>query len=206
VDTPITDGLAEPCLQAGSVRHPGRVLDDADAVLAAARAGSADAFTAIYTDLAGAVSAYLRAKGVRDVEDLTSEVFLAVFTGIAGFEGDEAALRSWVFTIAHRRVIDEWRRRGRRPDPVPYEPEGDPRTSPSAELAALDLVGEECALALLGTLTEEQRDVLALRIVGDLTVEEVAVIVGRRPGAVKALQRRGLAALRRTLAKGGVPL
>ena len=182
------------------------MLDDADAVLAAAREGSADAFTAIYDDLAGAVAAYVRAKGVRDVEDVTSEVFLAVFTGIAGFDGDEAALRSWVFTIAHRRVIDEWRRRGRRPDPVSYEPEHDARSSRSAELAALELVGEERALALLGELTEEQRDVLALRIVADLTVEEVAVVVGRKPGAVKALQRRGLASLRRILAKEGVPL
>lgn len=182
------------------------MLDDAEAVIAAARAGSADAFTAIYAELAGPVAAYVRAKGVREAEDVTSEVFLAVFTGIARFVGDEAALRSWIFTIAHRRVIDGWRRSGRRPDPVPYDAESDVRVSRSAESAALELVGEERTLALIGLLTDEQRDVLVLRVVADLTVDEVATVLGRSPGAVKALQRRGLTSLRRILSSQGVPL
>jgi RNA polymerase sigma-70 factor (ECF subfamily) len=58
---------------------------------------------------------------------------------------------------------------------------------------------------LLSELTPEQQDVLLLRVLGDLTVEEVARAVGKRPGAVKALQRRGLAELERLLADGGVP-
>ena len=182
------------------------MLDDAEAVIAAARAGSADAFTAIYADLAGPVAAYLRAKGVREVEDVTSEVFVSVFTGIGRFEGDEAALRSWVFTITHRRVIDGWRRSGRRPDPVPYEPDEDERAAPSAESAALRSLGEERALALLGMLTEDQRDVLALRIIADLTVEEVAVVVDRAPGAVKALQRRAFRTIARNFVSEAVPL
>jgi len=182
------------------------VLGDADRVIAAARAGSADAFTAIYTDLAGPVAAYLRAKGVSEVEDVTSEVFLAVFTGIARFEGDEAALRSWVFTIAHRRVIDGWRRSSRRPDLVPYDAESDVRISRSAEAAALELVGQERTLALIGLLTDEQRDVLVLRVVADLTVDAVASVLGTTPGAVKALQRRGLASLRQILSRQGVTL
>ena len=188
------------------VRHPEDVLDDAEGVIAAARAGSAEAFTAIYTDLAGPVAAYLRAKGVSEVEDVTSDVFLAVFTGMGRFVGDEAALRSWVFTIVHRRVIDGWRRGGRRPDVVPYDAERDLRVSRSAEVAALELVGEERALALIGLLTDEQRDVLVLRVVADLTVDDVATVLGSTPGAVKALQRRGLASLRRILSRQGVTL
>lgn len=62
------------------------------------------------------------------------------------------------------------------------------------------------ALHLISRLTPEQRDVLALRIVADLAVDEVARIVGKQPGAVKALQRRGLAALRRILGEQDVPL
>ncbi len=188
------------------VLHPEDVLDDADVVLAAAREGSPDAFTAIYRELAGPVAAYLRAKGVRDVEDVTSEVFLALFTGIARFTGDEAGLRALVFTIAHRRVIDGWRRAGRQPEPVPYEADRDLRASRSAEAEAMDLEGEARTMALLGLLKVEQRDVLVLRIVADLTVEQVADVVGRSPGAVKALQRRGLATLRRILAEKGAPL
>ena len=102
------------------------MLDDFDQVLARARAGSGDAFALLYEDLARPVAAYLRAKGVADVEDVTSEVFLAVFTGLGRFVGDQAQLRSWVFTIAHRRVVDGWRCGGRTPDLVAYEPAARP--------------------------------------------------------------------------------
>ena len=59
---------------------------------------------------------------------------------------------------------------------------------------------------MLEALSEDQRAVLLLRVVGDLSIEEVAKAVGKRPGAVKALQRRGLEAIRRELARGGVTL
>jgi RNA polymerase sigma-70 factor (ECF subfamily) len=59
--------------------------------------------------------------------------------------------------------------------------------------------------ALFSQLTEDQRDVLLLRIVAGLTVEEVSEVVGKRSGAVKALQRRGLAALARMISKEAVP-
>jgi hypothetical protein len=55
-------------------------------------------------------------------------------------------------------------------------------------------------------LAPDQRDVLLLRVLGELTVEEVAGVIGKSPGAVKALQRRGLAAIKLTLAKEGVTL
>jgi RNA polymerase sigma-70 factor (ECF subfamily) len=60
---------------------------------------------------------------------------------------------------------------------------------------------------VLGALSEDQRTVLLLRIVGDLSIEDVAKALGKRPGAVKALQRRGLAAVKRELGRRrGVPL
>ncbi|MBX9246494.1 sigma-70 family RNA polymerase sigma factor [Actinotalea ferrariae] len=182
------------------------VLDDFDRVLAHARRGSPEGFSAIYQDLVRPVAGYLRAQGVRDVEDATSEVFLSVFTGLARFEGDQAQLRAWVFTIAHRRAVDTFRRASRRVVETAYEAEDDVRTSESAEAGALDALGGQRVMEVLGTLTDEQREVLVLRIVADLTVEQVAEVTGRRAGAVKALQRRGLAALRRTLAETGVPL
>jgi RNA polymerase sigma-70 factor (ECF subfamily) len=60
--------------------------------------------------------------------------------------------------------------------------------------------------SVLETLSEDQRAVLLLRVVGDLSIEEVAKAIGKRPGAVKALQRRGLAAIRRELTRKGVTL
>ncbi len=186
--------------------HAGPVIDDFDEVLARARAGSAEAFTLLYEDLVRPVAAYLRARGVRDVEDLTSEVFLAVFTSVGRFTGGQVPFRSWVFTIAHRRLVDHWRSGSRSVPQAPYEPQDDDRSTESAENQALDVLGEERALELLAMLTDDQREVLVLRIVADLTVEQVAEVVGKRPGAVKALQRRGLSTLRRILESEAVTL
>lgn len=183
-----------------------RVLDDFDAVLARARTGAGEAFTLLYEDLARPVSAYVRSQGVPDVEDVTSEVFLAVFTGLERFTGDQAGFRSWVFTIAHHRVTDHWRRAARAVPTVEYDPGDDVRTAPSAEAGALEAVGTAQVVALLGTLTADQREVLALRVLADLTVEQVAGVVGRSEGAVKALQRRALATLRRALETEAAPL
>ena len=182
------------------------MLDDFDGVLTRARSGAGEAFTLLYGDLARPVAAYVRSQGVRDVEDVTSEVFLAVFTGISGFTGDQAHFRSWVFTIAHRRVMDHWRRSARTVWQVPYEPADDDRAVGSAEADALEVLGEQDVLALLSRLTDEQQEVLVLRVIGDLTVEQVAEVVGRTEGAVKALQRRGLATLRKMLQSEAVPL
>ena len=194
------------CAHAGSARAHDVVLDDFEGTLAGARAVSADAFAAIYADLVRPVAAYLRARGADDVEDLTSEVFVAVLTGINRFHGDERAFRSWVFTIAHRRAVDSWRRRARS---AALEPLDDPDVGPvagSAEEGALEAVGRDRVLALLATLTDDQRDVLTLRLVADLTVEQVAEVMGKQVGAVKALQRRGLASVRRAVEREGVPL
>jgi RNA polymerase sigma factor (sigma-70 family) len=182
------------------------VLADFDPVLAAARRGSPEAFQALYTDLVRPVAAYLRGKGVGDVEDVTSEVFLAVFTGLERFTGGQAEFRSWVFTITHRRVVDHWRRASRTPGTEEYTAEDDARTAPSAEDDALDELGSARVHELLAELTPDQRDVLLLRVVADLTVEQVAEVVGKPAGAVKALQRRGLAALRKLVEAEGVPL
>ena len=182
------------------------MLDDFDGVLARARVGSGAAFAVLYEDLVRPVAAYLRARGVHDVDDVTSDVFLAVFSGLGGFVGEQAQFRSRVFTIAHRRAVDGWRRSARQPHEVPYEPDDDGRTAASAESDALEVLGEERVHELLAGLSADQRDVLVLRIVGDLTVEQVGAVVGKRPGAVKALQRRGLASLRRIVLAEGVPL
>lgn len=172
-------------------------MEDLDAVVARAQRGSPEAFAELYEALARPVAGYLRSRGVRDVEDVTSDVFLSVFSGIAGFRGDGERFRSWVFTIAHRRSVDHWRRAARAPRTEPLESTDDGGASPSAETQALDNVAQDEALALLNTLSVDQREVLLLRIVGDLTVDQVAEVVGKSPGAVKALQHRGLAKLRR---------
>jgi RNA polymerase sigma-70 factor (ECF subfamily) len=87
-----------------------------------------------------------------------------------------------------------------------YQASEDNRSVGSAELDALDAISSERVLALLAGLSTDQRDVLALRIIADLTVDEVASIIGRSAGAVKQLQRRALIALRQRLVEQDVTL
>jgi DNA-directed RNA polymerase specialized sigma24 family protein len=90
-------------------------VESFNSVLTAARAGADWAWERIYADLAPVVTGYLRGHGAAEPEDLAGETFLHVVRDLPRFEGDERAFRSWVFTIAHRRLIDDRRRRGRRP-------------------------------------------------------------------------------------------
>ncbi len=78
-------------------------------MLVAAHAGAGWAFQRLWQTYAGAVTGYLRLQGAAEPEDLTSEVFLGAFRSIRGFNGGESAFRSWLFTIAHRRLLDSRR-------------------------------------------------------------------------------------------------
>ncbi len=145
-----------------------------------------------YRTLAPAVLGYFRSHGTPDPEDLVSEVFVGVARGLSRFQGDDDALRRWVFTIARRRLIDQVRRRAARP----YQSVADPPELPTCDQPDgldLDLV------RALGTLTPLQREVVVLRFVGDLPLAAVARIVRRQVGAVKALQSRALDQLARQL-------
>ena len=108
-----------------------------DRLVDAARAGEAAAFSALWTELGGRVHGYFRAYGCRDAEDLTSETFLAAFAGIGDVVGDGAAFRTWLFSIAHHKRVDDVRRRSRRPATVPYEPDLDRRLTGPAEETSL---------------------------------------------------------------------
>ena len=165
-------------------------------VLAAAQAGAGWAFEVLYTDLAPAVTSYLRLHGAVEPDDLASETFIGVFTGLANFSGDEDGLRGWVFTIAHRRLLDDWRKRSRRPQLADEPGDLSAHVGGDVEDDVLVRVGAEDVERLCGTLPADQRSVLLLRILADLTVEQVASVMDRSVGSVKALQRRGLRTLR----------
>ena len=164
-----------------------------------ARAGSPDAFELIYRSLSPVVAGYLRMSGVRDIEGVTNEVFLHVLRGIGRFRGEWPGFRSWVFTIAHHRMVDEVRAAARRPTVVPMESMDDHGPTGDVELDALDSLSDERLRYLLDGLSADQRAVLLLRIVADLPLEQVADAVDKSVGAVKALQHRALASLRRAL-------
>jgi RNA polymerase sigma-70 factor (ECF subfamily) len=178
-------------------------------LVVAAQADAPWAFDRLYRHFAPVVVGYLRLQGASDPDDLTSEVFLGAFTRIGAFRGDGADFRAWLFTIAHRRLTDDRRRRSRRPmttalADVPGAARD--RVGGDVEVDAFERLGTDRVVRLLAELSVDQRAVLALRILGDLTVEQVGQALGKQPGAVKALQRRGLSALRGRLERQGVPL
>lgn len=178
-----------------------------DSLLAAAQEGAEWAWERLYGGLSPTLRGYLIAHGSLDPDDLLGEVWLQVARNIGTFRGDEAGFRSWVFVVAHHRIIDDRRRRGRRPETFIEDGARDDWAGilPAAEDDALVAAGTEEVVRLLAELTEEQRDVLTLRILGDLTVDQVAETLGKRPGAVKALQRRGVRTLKKRIEEG-VPL
>ena len=176
----------------------GRVLDRA-------REGDELAWTALYDDLSGPILGYLRGHGAPEPEDQLGETFLQIARDLPRFTGDEAGFRSWVFTIAHRRLLDAARTRRRRPA-IPLEPD---RLVPVAEAlrtradtldetgsAMLAFEDRELLAGLLERLTDDQRQVLLLRYVADLDTATVGEVTGRSANAVAALTTRALAILR----------
>ena len=172
-------------------------------ILGAAQAGDGWAFTRLYESLAPSVAGYLHAQGAEEPEDLTSEVFMRVFTGCGSFEGTEAQFRSWVFSVAHCRLVDARRARSRADHVQPFDGKtldnDRAPTTPAAEDEALGRLATERTAELLAELTPDQRDVLALRLIGQMSVQEVATALEKPTGAVKALQRRAMATLRRRM-------
>ena len=176
----------------------GRELDED--LVAAAQRGDQGALESLYDAYAARVLGYVRGLGVPDPEDTVSEVFVSVVRGLAKFRGDEADFPAWLFTIAHRRAVDAHRQRSHR-----REDAMDPTTLPELEptLDVLDEVNSRlspsAATEALARLTADQREVILLRVVAGLSVAEAAEVLGKKPGAIKTLQLRALASLRRLL-------
>ena len=194
--------LKAPDLEADSgrvaYRRPSGIGEVAfDDLRAAVLAHESWACHRLYADYAGRVLGYLRAQGAREAEDLTSEVFLRVFDRLPQFSGDEPNFRSWLFTIAHRVLIDDARRRQRRPQTTALGIDVESTNTGDVEHEALANVGAEWADELLSSLPPDQRAVVSLRVTADLSLEQVADILGKRVGAVKSLQHRALESLRR---------
>ncbi len=152
-------------------------------------------FDAIYRRFAPAVMGYLRANGVDDEEAAMQEVFISVLPRISKISGGEDGARMLLFSIAHARVVDHHRHRARFPASAEYVAERDTRTTHSAEDIALSRDRDSSAMAIVASLREDYRQVILLRVVADLPLEQVAKVLGRSVGSIKQLQRRALLSL-----------
>lgn len=164
-------------------------------VLAAAQEGAPWAWAALYHSVAPQLAGFARARGAPEPEDVVGEVLHDVARNIHGFEGTEGNFRSWVFTIAHNRLVDQWRKASRRREVVLPAVE----SVRSAEDQAAATAMEGPVFAALESLTDAQRTVMLLRTVADLSLEQVAEVMGTNPNAIKALQHRAVQRLRKVL-------
>jgi RNA polymerase sigma-70 factor, ECF subfamily len=162
------------------------------------RANEPLAFEELYERYSARVFGYLyqRLNGdAEEAEDLTADVFTRVYEKIDAFQPQGAPLSAWVFRIAHNRLIDTIRRRPRATrvtlDDAPELVAG-PAFGEVDQQVAMDQIK-----AGLARLTPEQRQVIVLRFLDGKSLAETAAIVKRNEDAVKKLQARGLASLRR---------
>jgi RNA polymerase sigma-70 factor (ECF subfamily) len=170
-----------------------------ESILDAAGAGGEWAWSRLYQQFSPPLLGYLYQQGAKDPEDLLGEVWLHVARRIQDFTGDESGFRSWLYVIAHHRLVDEWRKLKRRPR-LTMSPEELPvGSTESAEDEMMSGLSHSGFLALLEPLTDDQRTVILLRFGADLAVKDVAAAMDKSEGAVKVLQHRAVVELKRNL-------
>jgi len=178
--------------------------EDFASVLAAARDGDEAAFARLWRDLNPALVRYLEL-GHEPADDIAADTWLTVVSGLGTFRGDENAWRSWVFVTARRRAVDAARRRNRALGLErawrPWPPEA---VVSDAAQVVLERLDTEAALRLVARLSPLQAEVVVLRVVAGLPVEDVARVVRRSPGAVRVAAHRALRRLEQLLAEAGV--
>lgn len=156
-----------------------------DEVLARAVKGDERAIGVIWTAWNPPLLRFFRGRNAVEPDDLAQQVWLEVAKKLPVFVGDRDAFRRWIFTLAHRRLIDAGRARLRRPPiAVQVDEAVDDATSQVDDL--------DWALSLLQQLPDQQATAVSLRILAGMPVPDVAAVMGKQPGAVRALTHRGL--------------
>jgi RNA polymerase sigma-70 factor, ECF subfamily len=166
-----------------------------------AKYGSAEAFGELYERYAAAVFRFLFAQldNNMDAEDMAEEVFIKAWRALPGFREQGTPFSAFIFRIAHNTLIDHYRSRSRSEQHVDLDdhhlpdPQPDPIEQIVTKMDHLEL------RQTIMKLREDYRTVLVARYISDLTAEEVARMMGRSAGAVRVLQHRALAALRKQL-------
>jgi RNA polymerase sigma-70 factor (ECF subfamily) len=132
-------------------------------------------------------------------EDLTGQVFLRMLEAMRGGKGWRTSFSGWIYRIAHNLVVDYYRKRSQATytniDETPHIPagNGDPYQATAAKLDSDALV------RAINQLTDEQAQVITLRFLEGYSISEVAELMNKTEGAIKALQFRGMTTLRRIL-------
>jgi len=171
-----------------------------DALIRRAQALDPGALAEIYDRHFDGIYRYLftRVRHQADAEDLTEEVFLKMVDSIQRYRPRGVAFSSWLYRIAHNLLVDRYRRSGRNAVELTEQVRD---SSPQADPATMAQSSEDRRrlLEAIKRLTPEQQQVITMRFVDNLDVEEIARLTRRRPGAIHSMQHRALASLYRLL-------
>ncbi len=160
-----------------------------------------DALAQIYDAYSARIYNYIYHRtGDHDVaEDMTAEVFLRMLEAIRKGRPPRVSLGAWLYRIAHNLVVDHFRQKPKKAS-LPLD---ERLVAAPPDVALEDRLAREQLLAAISQLTPDQQQVVTLKFMEGLSNAEIASILGKSEGAVKALQHRALASLRRILEKSG---
>jgi RNA polymerase sigma-70 factor (ECF subfamily) len=132
---------------------------------------------------------------------MTQQVFLNAIKSISSFRWRGMRFSAWLYRIAHNQIVDHLRKKSKNRtlpliDSLPIADDDDPREELERKVEI-----EELSLATK-RLTKAQQEVISLRFTGEMPVAEVARIMGKSEGAIKALQHSAIVALRKVLLTG----
>ncbi len=174
-------------------------MQDEESLVRRAQQRDEEAFTMLYEEYFDKIYRYVALKiGDRiEAEDLTQQVFVKALKSISSFRWKGIPFSAWLYRIAHNQVVDYFRKKKRyTTTPLDESMKGSDIDPQLAAERKLDI--ERVLLASQG-LTEAQREVISLRFSSELSIAEVARIMGKSEGAVKALQHSAIVALRKAL-------
>jgi len=170
------------------------------------RRGDREAVAAVYLEVAPALRGFLRRRVPHGevADDLVEQTFVELIEGGVSFRGDGRALRAWLFRAARNNLNDWVKRADRRSDNELTDRHADALLDDARDPAdrAIETIVDPRLVAALRELTSEQREVIELRLVAELSLAQVAEITGRTTGAVKLLQHRAVRRLAKLLDPG----
>src|SRR5688500_9970024 len=170
-----------------------------------AQNGDSAGFGTLYERYFDKVYGYLAFKlgNPTDAEDVAEQVFLKALESLGGYKWTGVPFQAWLFRIAHNMMVDTLRRRARRPtEPIDTALGlSDERRSVEPEAMLAEKLSREGLLSAVERLTELQKQVISLKFAAGLPNAEVARLMGKTEGAVKALQHAALASLQRHLTR-----
>ncbi|MGH2352526.1 MAG: sigma-70 family RNA polymerase sigma factor [Chloroflexota bacterium] len=175
-----------------------------DELVRAAKGGDVAAFGQLYERYFDKVYSYFSFKlgDATEAEDLAEQVFLKALESLGGYTWKGVPFQAWLFRIAHNLLVDSLRRKAKRTSEPLDEELHDSGRMADPEGWLIEKLTREGLIHAVERLTKLQKQVIALKFAGGLSNAEVARIMGKTEGAVKALQHAALQSLQRQFAKG----